>query len=313
MASFLSRFLTCAALLALAACSSSGPSAPPSAVKVGKPYTVGGKTYYPQPDLEYDEVGIASWYGPGFHGKYTANGERFNKKDLTAAHPTLPMPSMVRVTDMMTGRSIIARVNDRGPFSSDRIIDLSEAAASELGIKGRGLAQVRVQFLPKETAEYLASISQPGKPIEYPGLNVASNASATQPVDEGAAWESQQASAAPAPSVDSIDLPAPTNQRAPMQNLTAKFNPIRNAEAAETTAPAAGGYYIQAGAFSIEENALKLMNKLSGIGKVSVARQENGERTWFRVRLGPLATHEEAEDALRQVATSGVPDAKIIQ
>lgn len=149
--------LLCAAL---AACAGKGPSeTPPPFVKVGKPYTVDGKTYVPEPNTEYDEVGLASWYGPGFHGKATATGERFNKHDLTAAHPTLPMPSIVRVTNLVNGKSVVVRINDRGPFKEGRIIDLSKSAAEEIGLKQMGVAQVRVQFLSKETEEYIAKLS----------------------------------------------------------------------------------------------------------------------------------------------------------
>ena len=136
----------------LAACGSQ-PGLPGQ--KVGKPYVVDGKTYYPTADDSYDRIGQASWYGPGFHGKYTANGEVFDQNDLTAAHPTLPMPSLVRVTNMENGRSVIVRVNDRGPFKKNRIIDLSRASAKALGV--HSLARVRVQFLKAETEQYLAS------------------------------------------------------------------------------------------------------------------------------------------------------------
>ena len=97
--------------------------------KVGSPYKIKGQTYVPAEKYELSEVGIASWYGPGFHGKQTANGEIFNRNDLTAAHRTLQMPSIIRVTNLQNGRSLILRVNDRGPFSKDRVLDVSEKAA----------------------------------------------------------------------------------------------------------------------------------------------------------------------------------------
>lgn len=114
--------------------------------KVGKPYTVAGQTYYPQHDPSYDRVGVASWYGDKFHGKLTANGETYNKNAMTAAHPTLPLNSYVNVTNLQTGQTLTVRLNDRGPFIDNRLIDLSEAAATALGIKNGGLAQVRVQY-----------------------------------------------------------------------------------------------------------------------------------------------------------------------
>ncbi|MBY0431887.1 MAG: septal ring lytic transglycosylase RlpA family protein, partial [Rhodospirillales bacterium] len=97
----------------------------PSNYKVGKPYQIKGVWYYPSEDYSYDETGIASWYGPDFHGQYTANGEIFDQNNVSAAHRTLPMPSFVRVTNLDNGRELVVRVNDRGPFAHGRILDLS--------------------------------------------------------------------------------------------------------------------------------------------------------------------------------------------
>lgn len=119
--------------------------------KVGNPYTVNGKRYYPQESYSYDETGIASWYGDQFHGKPTANGEIFDKYELTAAHKTLQLPSLVKVTNLENGKSLILRVNDRGPFKRGRIIDVSEKAAELLGFKNDGVAKVRVQVLKRES------------------------------------------------------------------------------------------------------------------------------------------------------------------
>lgn len=115
--------------------------------KVGRPYTVAGQTFVPRRDDNYDEVGIGSWYGPNFHGRPTANGEVFNQWDMTAAHTTLPIPSIAEVTNLENGRQVIVRINDRGPFVDDRIIDLSRAAAEALDYRARGLARVRVRYL----------------------------------------------------------------------------------------------------------------------------------------------------------------------
>lgn len=118
-----------------------------ASVKVGKPYQVGGNWYYPAPGNGYDEEGIASWYGPDFHGKSTANGEIYNQNRLTAAHPTLPMPCYVAVTNQENGRVIVVRVNDRGPYKPGRIVDLSHRAAQLLGVTHVGTANVRVKYL----------------------------------------------------------------------------------------------------------------------------------------------------------------------
>lgn len=113
-----------------------------------KPYTVRGKTYYPLKSAHgFVEEGVASWYGPGFHGKTTANGEKYNQYAMTAAHKLLPLGTEVRVTHLGNGKSVLVRVNDRGPFVDDRVIDLSKAAATRLQMMGTGTARVRVQSL----------------------------------------------------------------------------------------------------------------------------------------------------------------------
>lgn len=114
-------------------------------VKIGKPYQVFGVTYYPADDRAYDQRGIASWYGPGFHALDTANGERYEQDDLTAAHKTLPMPSWVEVENLDNGRKLTVRINDRGPFVAGRIIDLSRKSAQLLGVDRAGTARVRVR------------------------------------------------------------------------------------------------------------------------------------------------------------------------
>jgi len=115
--------------------------------RVGAPYVVAGKTYVPQEDPHYTAVGYASWYGDDFHGRYTANGEIFDMNAVTAAHPTLPLPCYVRVTDLENHRSIVVRVNDRGPYVGDRVIDLSVRTARLLGFYGKGLAKVKIEYV----------------------------------------------------------------------------------------------------------------------------------------------------------------------
>ncbi|MBQ7632546.1 MAG: septal ring lytic transglycosylase RlpA family protein [Alphaproteobacteria bacterium] len=121
--------------------------------KVGNPYKVAGRWYYPKEDYNYIEEGMASWYGEDFNGKKTANGERYNMNTLTAAHRTLPLPSIVKVTNLQNGRSVVLRVNDRGPYVKDRIIDLSKRGAQLLGYMGQGTTRVRVEIMAKESKE----------------------------------------------------------------------------------------------------------------------------------------------------------------
>lgn len=119
--------------------------------KIGMPYQINGQWYYPKEDLNYKEIGIASWYGPDFHNGITANGEKYDMYAMTAAHRTLPLPSIVKVTNLENGRSVIVRVNDRGPFVNNRIIDVSKTAAEALGFQNSGTTQVRVEYLKEES------------------------------------------------------------------------------------------------------------------------------------------------------------------
>lgn len=134
-------------LVLLAGCQSEHHGPRGGHFKVGKPYQVNGEWYYPQMVNDYREIGVASWYGQPFHGRKTANGEVYDMHGMTAAHPTLPLPSIARVTNLENGRSITVRVNDRGPFAKRRIIDLSRRAAWELGFKDQGTAEVEVFYL----------------------------------------------------------------------------------------------------------------------------------------------------------------------
>src|SRR3989440_839552 len=121
--------------------------------RVGKPYTVAGRVYVPEEEINYREEGMASWYGNDFHGRLTANGEIFDMGSLTAAHPTLPMPCYARVTNILNGKSLIVRVNDRGPYHGNRLIDVSNRAAELLEFKGNGIARVRVEYVGRAPLE----------------------------------------------------------------------------------------------------------------------------------------------------------------
>jgi peptidoglycan lytic transglycosylase len=146
----ISIWWSAALVLALAACGSdsAGPAKGPGPhFKIGQPYKISGRWYYPEFVTEYEATGVASWYGSSYHGRLTANGEVYDMYALTAAHPTLQLPSVVEVVNLENGRSLVLRVNDRGPFVDDRLIDLSLAAARALGFERQGLAQVQVRYL----------------------------------------------------------------------------------------------------------------------------------------------------------------------
>jgi rare lipoprotein A len=143
--------------------------------RVGKPYTVGGRVYVPEEDVNYREEGLASWYGDDFHGRLTANGEVFDMASLTAAHPTLPMPCYARVTNLSNGKSLIVRVNDRGPYHGNRLMDVSSRAAELLEFKGNGIARVRVEYVGRAPLEgsddnQLMATLRTGVPAPSPSL-----------------------------------------------------------------------------------------------------------------------------------------------
>ena len=143
--------------------------------RVGKPYTVGGRVYVPEEDTSYREEGLASWYGDDFHGRLAANGEVFDMTSLTAAHPTLPMPCYARVTNLSNGKSLIVRVNDRGPYHGNRLMDVSSRAADLLEFKGNGVARVRVEYVGRAPLEgsddrQLIATLRTGVPAPSPSL-----------------------------------------------------------------------------------------------------------------------------------------------
>lgn len=202
-------------------------------LKIGNPYNIDGQTYKPHYDPNYDETGVASWYGPGFHGRSTANGERFDQHAMTAAHRTLPLPSMVKVTNLENGKSTIVKVNDRGPFKKDRIIDLSKAAATKIEMMGKGTAEVRVEYLEAESKKLIADLIQAGK------LTAKAETLHMMAMNDIAA----SAAKAPAAATVAAVAAVPEEKPSKMAGFFGKLNPFSDAEASEpkdtpNTAPA---------------------------------------------------------------------------
>lgn len=187
-------------------------------VKLGQSYSVDGETYVPRNQPEYVEEGMASWYGPGFHGGKTANGESFDTADLTAAHRTLPLPSIIRVTMVSTGKSVYVRVNDRGPFARSRILDLSRAAADKIGLLQKGVAKVRVEYMKAETERFTQLLAQGRDPKSIDLASEVLNYSAPKPVDVARA---------------DVRAQEPTASVSKPGARWKSFNPISNADAAE--------------------------------------------------------------------------------
>lgn len=197
-------------------------------IKLGQSYSVSGKTYVPRYQPDYDEEGMASWYGPGFHGKKTANGEIYNMGDHTAAHTTLPLPSIVKVTYLKTGRSTYARVNDRGPFAHSRIIDLSKAVADDIGLTPDGVGRVRVQYMPAESYKFVEMITKEGRDPQ--DIDIASEVVGKKPSGEG---DMLFANTAPADDrVEVVDtMQVDTSPAKP--SVWQQMSPISSAQAAE--------------------------------------------------------------------------------
>ena len=157
--------------------------------KLGKPYEIKGRWYFPRVDTSYDEVGIASWYGEDFHGKLTANGETYDMNSLSAAHRTLPLPVLARVVNLENGRSLVVRVNDRGPFANNRIIDLSKRSAEILGFAHKGVARVRVTYVGQAYVNKNTRIRKPKLSLApLPGPSAQAQAKKAKSTSDTAAY-----------------------------------------------------------------------------------------------------------------------------
>jgi rare lipoprotein A len=282
--------------------SASGPAATaPGGYKVGQPYQVAGIWYVPKEQPNYDETGIASWYGDAFHMKATANGETFDMNQLSAAHTTLPLPSIVEVTNLENGKKLRVRVNDRGPFVDNRIIDLSRAAAQELGYDRKGLARVRVKYIGP------APLAGPEAGVRYASATPAPSA----PV---AVASSMPIAVAPAESIQVATLAPPAVAKAaPMAPLTGSaLGPLRSG-AARPAAQSAQAYRIQAGSFSDQGNAQRAAAQLATTGTAVIEPVQRGGVTLYRVTLPGPSDEAEAYALRDKVAAIGFSDARVMQ
>ena len=265
--------------------------------KVGDPYNVGGVWYYPERDLSYDETGIASWYGDEFAGKLTANGEIFDPTKITAAHKTLPMPSVVRVTNLDNGRSLVVRINDRGPFVAGRIIDLSREAARLIGFKDAGIAKVRVQILTEQSLR-LEELARRGSFPEVDGVPEeakpdfnavgSSDVTFTATSSNGRAYKNEDGQSA-------LDLMS----RSQVGEII-------------TVPPIETDIWIQLGAFHSKENASTVLERVQGVGKGGITEVDVRGQTLHRVRLGPIRDVTVADSLLADVLELGFKGARII-
>ena len=289
--------------------------------KVGSAYQIKGVWYYPKEEWDYRETGIASWYGPGFHGKSTANGEVFDENALTAAHRTLPMPSIVRVTNLDNGRSIVVRVNDRGPFAHGRIIDMSRRSAQLLGFMNKGTAKVRVELMESESLqERAAARGEDYVPSPDPTLPSAPAPSAAPSgsvqVATLTAPSGARTARAAAPAAVSVTAPAVTASvpatRVPVAATAgASTSPVRPLVA--RTKPEPTEIFIQAGSFEDADNAHRLTGRLGAYFRgAHVQPAEVSGKTFYRVRIGPITDVDNADRLLERVIVAGYPGSRIV-
>jgi rare lipoprotein A len=256
---------------------------------VGKSYEVAGVWFTPKEQPGYDKVGIASWYGPQFHRRMTSNGEWFDMNELTAAHATLPLPSYAKVTNLQNGRSVVVRVNDRGPFVDTRIIDMSRRSAELLGFKPQGMAKVRVQYIGpaplNDQGQHLAAMNRElrnGTPLDH--MMAAADGR----------WDGGETQVA---------------------GLDQNFN---SDPAVETSIASANAdyetpdYFVQVGSFADPYNAERAREELANSGPVEVQELMGSQGPLYRVRIGPMKNEGQAQMALRQAVDLGHPDAHLI-
>ncbi len=297
--------------LTAAACATRPAPPPPSSnkvsvpstagiYKIGNPYQQDGIWYYPHEQPDYDETGVASWYGEQFHGQRTANGEIYNLNDLTAAHRTLPMPVNVRVTNLDNGRSLIVRVNDRGPFSRGRIIDVSQRAADLLGFRLQGTARVRVTYMGR-------ALLPGGRQIDETPPEIASAvpAAPTGKVDMSA-LNIVPGAVAPPVTVGNLPPPPAATLQAPLPE-----EPVTG-QVMQVPVPRVTHLYVQAGAFGSRANAERLRAKLAPAGGVLLSPITRNGQTLFRVRMGPFDDLTSADAALARAVKLGSNDAQIV-
>ncbi len=311
---------------------------------VGSPYQVNGKWYYPRENFGYDKVGVASWYGPGFDGRRTANGETYDMDLMTAAHPTLPMPTLVNVTNLENGRSITVRINDRGPFHGNRIIDLSRRAAEELGLKRDGVGKVRVRVLRTaslrlkrkalaelyriEEQERRAEVAQQIR--ERQSRRTAADTLADIAPASAPAPAKRPADRTPTKRAESKSPPATVKSTNIEQAMARRLNainpgagptsvgrPIRlhpdSPRAAKTTPDADDRkVFIQVGSFTERSNALRTGERLRGIALTRIAVRKVDKAVFYRVRVGPVASRKEGRTLLTRIRRKGYEDARIV-
>ena len=268
--------------------------------KIGNPYQEFGIWYYPKRDLTYDNTGLASWYGEetAILGRPTANGEVFDPKVATAAHKTLPMPSVVRVTNLDNGKSLVVRVNDRGPFAKGRIIDLSHEGARLLGFVEKGIAKVRVQVL----AEQSLRLEKLAKRGEFPSLSA---------FDQGAMPE-MTPSAKPAVNLTSRSSKSEKKVRVNRTQSALELLSQSRVGRVISVSPVETKIWVQVGAFHAKTSATAVLSKIKEVGPGEVSAVNHLGKKLYRVRLGPMVDVAMADSTLEKIVNTGFTGARIV-
>ena len=268
--------------------------------KIGNPYVIDGKRYYPKKNLNYDEKGIASWYGPKFHGKLTANGEIFNQYKLTAAHKTLPIPSAVKVTNLKNNKSLILRVNDRGPFVNDRIIDLSYQSAKKLNLLEVGTGFVRVQILRPESI-LLEKLAKKG---QFPEINDITKKT-TPPISQVNFSNVSIKKIREAKLNDNNEEPLKKNE------INKHIEEVKKRVQVLKINERPYNIWIQIASFSNEKSAFILKKKFNSIKNINIKKFNLKGKTLFRVRVGPFKKIDEIKQTYNLLINSGMEGTKI--
>lgn len=244
--------------------------------QVGDAYQVAGRTFVPHEQPGYDKTGVASWYGEAFHRRKTSNGEWFDMNTLTAAHATLPLPSYAMVTNLDNGKQVIVRINDRGPFVSTRIIDVSKRAADALGYRNKGTANVRVKLLGP------APINDTNAHMIAMNEKLQSGASATQ-----------------------VAVAKPRRKFVEQPVQEAAYEP-------PVLEPSNGGYVVRVAVFHNMDNAQSAYQALAGFGPTQIIKAVGASGPLYRVQMGPLDNQKDADAALESAIAAGFDDARVV-
>lgn len=256
---------------------------------VGSPYQVAGRWFTPKEQPNYDKTGTASWYGEAFHRRMTSNGEWFDMNDFTAAHPTLPLPSYAKVTNLENGREIVVRLNDRGPFVGTRIIDLSKRSSDALGFRRKGKAEVRVQWIG------YAPLNDKGRHLAMMNDQMRSGAGIRQLA------RAARRHADDGPQVAAAEEAPPKRYK---KNATYR-QPQEEPQFANM------GYVIYAAVFSKRENADAALEFAAQFGPVQLYESQGHDTVRYRLQIGPILDAAEAEQVLATIRKKGFPDARL--